>query len=352
MNNDFIDSFNKYYKSTKEKIIKEMDKYNNIIIENNDNSIVKELLNDFKDLNSDGKYIRGSLIALAYNNYVDDDKYLPLAISYETFETAVLVHDDITDKGKKRRGKTTIHERIKNKYTNIDSYDYSNSEAMWTGNLAYYIINQNIINNYKDNKNICKILNKYNEIVIETIKGEIIDVALPFKSQYLGYNTKEEDVLDIYRMKTAKYTILGPFELGLSLLGKEISKNLKEALENIGICFQIKDDILGVFGESKLMGKPNISDIEEFKQTILYTYTINTKYKDKLLKYYGKKINEKELEEVRKILIDSKALEYAENKMKELMNKGISNIEKEKELTQNTKEILRGLIDYIYKREK
>ena len=153
-------------------------------------------------------------------------------------------------------------------------------------------------------------------------------------------------------MKTAKYTILGPYELGLSLVGKEISNNLKEALENIGICFQIKDDILGVFGDSTVMGKPNISDIEEFKQTILYTYTINTKYKDKLLNYYGKKINERELKEVRKILIDSKALEYAENKMKELMNKGISNIEKEKDLTEKTKEILIGLINYIYKREK
>ena len=352
MNKDYIDSFNNYYKSTKEKIIKEMDKYNNSIIEEDDNSIVKELLNDFKDLNSDGKYIRGSLIALAYNNYIDDDKYLPLSISYETFETAVLVHDDITDKGETRRGKKTIHTRIKDKYKEIDSYDFSNSEAMWTGNLAYYLINQNIINNYKDNKYLSKILGKYNEIVIDTIKGEIIDVSLPFKSQYLGYKTKEEDVFDIYRMKTAKYTILGPYELGLSLVGKEISNNLKEALENIGICFQIKDDILGVFGDSTVMGKPNISDIEEFKQTILYTYTINTKYKDKLLNYYGKKINERELKEVRKILIDSKALEYAENKMKELMNKGISNIEKEKDLTEKTKEILIGLINYIYKREK
>ena len=352
MNNDYIDSFNDYYKSTKEKIIKEMDKYNNSIIEANDNSIVKELLNDFKDLNSDGKYIRGSLIALAYNNYADDDKYLPLSISYETFETAVLVHDDIIDKGEKRRGKKTIHNRISEKYKGIDSYDYSNSQAMLAGDIAFFMINRNIIKYYRDNKNICNILDKYNEIVIETIKGEIIDVSLPFKSQYLGYNTKEEDVFDIYRMKTSKYTILGPYELGLSLLGKEISNNLKEALESIGICFQIKDDILGVFGDSKVMGKPNVSDIEEFKQTLLYTYTINTKYKNDLLKYYGKEINEKELEEVRKIFIESKALEYAENKMKELMNIGINNIEKDKDLTNKSKAILRGLIDYIYKREK
>ena len=347
-----LNSFNNYYSKTKEKIVKGINDYNNSLIDEKDNRIIKELLKEFIDLNKDGKYIRGTLIALAYNNYLDDDKYLPLSISYETFETAVLVHDDITDKGETRRGKKTIHERIKDKYNKIDSYDFSNSQAMWIGNLAYFMINKNLIENYKDNKYLYKVLDKYNEIVIETIKGEIIDIDLPFESKNLNYITKEEDVFDIYRMKTAKYTVLGPFELGLSLLGKDISLNLKEALENIGICFQIKDDILGVFGDSTVMGKPNVSDIEEFKQTILYTYTLNTKYKDDLLKYYGRKITEEELEIIRQIFIDSKALEYAENKMKELINIGIENINKDTELKEETKDILKGLITYIVTRNK
>ena len=347
-----LNSFNNYYSKTKEKIVKGINDYNNSLIDEKDNRIIKELLKEFIDLNKDGKYIRGTLIALAYNNYLDDDKYLPLSISYETFETEVLVHDDITDKGETRRGKKTIHERIKDKYNKIDSYDFSNSQAMWIGNLAYFMINKNLIENYKENKYLYKVLDKYNEIVIETIKGEIIDIDLPFESKNLNYITKEEDVFDIYRMKTAKYTVLGPFELGLSLLGKDISLNLKEALENIGICFQIKDDILGVFGDSTVMGKPNVSDIEEFKQTILYTYTLNTKYKDDLLKYYGRKITEEELEIIRQIFIDSKALEYAENKMKELINIGIENINKDTELTEETKEILKGLITYIVTRNK
>lgn len=355
MKEEYLNIFNNYYKDTKEKIIKEITNYNNSLINDNDNRIIKELLNEFIDLNSDGKYIRGTLIALAYNNYVNDLKYLPLSSLYEAFETAVLVHDDITDKGELRRGKKTIHTRIKDKYksiTNEEIIDFSNSLAMWTGNLAYFEINKKILEVYQDNPNLIKILNKYNEIVIDTIKGEIIDVDLPFESKNLGYETTEEDVLDIYRMKTAKYTIVGPYELGLSLLGKDISNNLKIALENIGIAFQIKDDILGVFGDSKVIGKPNISDIEEYKQTLLYTYTLNTNYKDELLKLYGKRINSKELEEIRNIFIKSKALEYAENKMKELLNESIELIEKEKELTSNTKNILKGLIIYIENRKK
>ena len=153
-------------------------------------------------------------------------------------------------------------------------------------------------------------------------------------------------------MKTAKYTTLGPYELGLSLLGKDISNNMREILTNIGICFQIKDDILGVFGDSKVIGKPNVSDIEEFKQTILYTYTINSKYKNELLKYYGNKIGEEELEIVRNIFKDSGALEYAENKMNDLIDKSIKMIDNEEELNVDTKSILKGLIIFIQERNK
>ena len=356
MNEDYLELFKKYYKNTKEKIEKSINEYNSSLIENKDNRIIKELIREFTELNSDGKYIRGTLIAIAYNNYINDDKYLPLAVSYETFETAVLVHDDITDKGETRRGKKTIHVKEREKYSNInnkeDIYDFSNSQAMWIGNLAYFLINKNILNNYNSSIHLSKILSKYNEIVIETIKGEIIDINLPFESKYLAYLTKEEEVIDIYKKKTAKYTILGPYELGLSLLGKDISINLRETLENIGICFQIKDDILGVFGDSNIMGKPNVSDIEEFKQTILYTYTLNTEYRNELLKYYGHKITSEDLEEVRNIFIKSKALEYAENKMKELINISINNINHEVDLTDKTKKLLKGLIEFIETRNK
>ena len=352
MKEEYLNKFNNYYKDTKEKVINRIKEYNDNLIDEKDNRIIKDLLNDFIELNCDGKYVRATLLALAYNNYKDDDNYLDLACSYETFETAVLVHDDITDKGETRRGKKTIHERVKRKYRDVDSYDFSNSMAMWIGNLVYFDINRNIIDKYRDNKYLDKILDKYNEIVIDTIKGEIIDVDLPFESKNLGYLSKEDDVLDIYRMKTAKYTTLGPYELGLSLLGKDISNNMREILTNIGICFQIKDDILGVFGDSKVIGKPNVSDIEEFKQTILYTYTINSKYKNELLKYYGNKIGEEELEIVRNIFKDSGALEYAENKMNDLIDKSIKMIDNEEELNVDTKSILKGLIIFIQERNK
>ena len=100
------------------------------------------------------------------------------------------------------------------------------------------------------------------------------------------------------------------------------------------------------------MGKPNVSDIEEFKQTILYTYTLNTEYRNELLKYYGHKITSEDLEEVRNIFIKSKALEYAENKMKELINISINNINHEVDLTDKTKKLLKGLIEFIETRNK
>ena len=73
--------------------------------------------------------------------------------------------------------------------------------------------------------------------------------------------------------------MVGPFVLGM-ILGNASAKSIKEMesiLENIGISFQIKDDILGIFSSKDILGKSVYSDIEEFKQTILSNdFTYNT----------------------------------------------------------------------------
>ena len=79
--------------------------------------------------------------------------------------------------------------------------------------------------------------------------------------------------MEIYRLKTAWYSIIGPFSLGMVLANysDEEIKKMQELLYNLGIGFQIKDDILGIFGDEKELGKSASSDVSEFKQTILYS---------------------------------------------------------------------------------
>ena len=90
---------------------------NSSLVDENNHEIVKMAIKDFADLNQDGKYIRGMLIALG--EYISSNKmtdYLNLATAYETFETSILIHDDIIDNAKIRRGKMTIPRRICNTF--------------------------------------------------------------------------------------------------------------------------------------------------------------------------------------------------------------------------------------------
>lgn len=347
--------FNIYYKETKKKIEKEMIKFNNKIDLNN-NKIVNDAINKFKYENDGGKLVRGTLIDLGYKLKHNDDNSLKLASSYEAFETSILIHDDIIDNSPLRRNKSTIHELYKKEFNNYKKDNTPESLALCLGDIGFFYVNNYIINSYKNNKNLNKILEYYNNIVIDTIKGEILDVYLPYiEKNDKSHNLKEEDIMEIYRLKTAMYTIVGPFTLGMILSGankKEIN-TMKKILEPLGIAFQIKDDILGIFSNDTTLGKPTNSDIEEFKQTILYSF-IKEKRKDylnELLKYYGNKTNNDSIQNVRSILIESGSLEYANNKMNGLFSESKSLLNKSN-IKIDIKRILLGFIKFLEIRKK
>ena len=345
-----------YYQNSKKQIEKEIVKFNNKLTSSK-NKIIDEAVDRFKYMNFDGKCIRGTLINLGYNMHKKDNLFLPLAASYEAFETSILIHDDIIDNSDLRRNKRTIHELYKDDFKEYKIDNTPTSLALCIGDLGFYFTNEYLVTKYKNNKNLAKLLSYYNNTVIDTAKGEILDVYLPFIEKNDKYHLlNEEDIMQIYKLKTSKYTIVGPFVLGMILSGsnnKEI-KELEHILEPLGIAFQIKDDILGIFSDSKTIGKSTYSDIEEFKQTILYSYIkINRKeYLDDLLKIYGKNnITDKDSQKVKDILIKSGSLEYATNKMNELFNSSKEQIQKSN-IKQDIKNILNGLIKYLELRKK
>lgn len=342
-----------YYKNELRILKRRLNYYNNKIFD--DNTIINNALNKFIKMNNDGKFIRGCLIDLGYKLNKNDNYSKDLSIAYETFETSILIHDDIIDNADVRRSKKTIHKEYEEEYKNFNiSNDSTNTSlALCLGDYGMYYANQIIINAYKNDKNISKLLYYYNDIVMKTIKGEILDVYLPFiERNDKNHTLKESDILEIYKLKTSYYTIVGPFILGM-ILANQTNKSInifKNILIDLGIAFQIKDDILGIFGSDKKLGKSTSSDIEEFKQTILYSYikTNKKEYLSELLKYYGEKDTTKE---VQKIFIESGALEYANEKMNTLFNKTkeqINNLNIKKDI----KNILLGFITFLEIREK
>ena len=349
-----IEIFTNYYQKEKKVIDEKIHNFNVKILEEN-NPIIKENLNYFTDLNSNGKNIRGLLVLLGYNLLkVDNDYAIDLALAYEVFQTAILVHDDIIDQDDIRRGKCTISYRNKIKYASLkknNKIHLSNSIALCVGDYGLYLANKIISDSYQEDNNLGKILSYFNQTVLDTIKGEILEVTLPYENQ--TDEELENNIINIYLLKTAIYTISGPLSLGLLLAGADIEKleEIKEFGEKIGIAFQIQDDILGIF--SNQMGKNLATDIKEKKKTLLYQSIMKTKYKEEFLNYYGKKdLTEKDIEKIKEIFIKSKAKENCENKMNKFYEDGVKILEQISWISKNNKRLLLGLIEMLKQRKK
>ena len=338
-----------YYFKSKKIIQKEVKKFNDSLID--DNKFVKEGLDEFIISNDGGKYLRGVLAGLGYNLFgKKENYYVPLAIALEIFQTSILIHDDIIDKADKRRGVDTIPLRYSKRYEGIG--DISNSMALCLGDLGFYLANNVLVENYYNFSNLSLLLKYYNDMAIKTCKGEMIDVILPFYEKNIGgVDNLEDTIYLIYKLKTAWYSVVSPFVLGCILGGASIDevKNIESALINLGIAYQLKDDLFDIYGDDKVIGKGS-SDVSEFKQTILYSYTVQTPYKDELLKYYGSsKIDS--VSKVREIFYKSGAKEYVISTMEKLFDESASkichlNIDKE------YKNILLGFCEFLKVRGK
>ena len=133
-------------------------KYNSTFI-SSDNEIITDSINKFIDMNSGGKYIRATLIDLGYKISGNNDYYaIPLGVAYETFQTAILVHDDIIDNASLRRDKVTIPYKYISELKSTKYKDKvteaANSLGICLGDLGFFYANKIIMDNYSLDKNI------------------------------------------------------------------------------------------------------------------------------------------------------------------------------------------------------
>ena len=357
--------FLKYYLSVKDKLNLKMEDYNSLFVKGYSNKFLEEALEQFVSSNKGGKFLRACLIALGYQSFGnDDDNYLALGCALELFQTSILIHDDIIDKADKRRGLDTIPVKYQKIYGDPikegndfegKRKDIGNSMALCLGDLGFYLALQIIVQNYRNNENLDRVLEYYNSVAIKTCEGEMVDVILPFYEEFYGEEDDlESHVMEIYKLKTAWYSVVGPYSLGAILGGLDDKKvhKLEDALINLGVAFQIKDDLLGIYGDEKHIGKSVTSDVSEYKQTILYAYAINTEYRDELLKYYGKNISVKEMDKVKEIFDKSGAREYANKTMDKLFKDSFKDILDLDFLSTDKKKLLLGFAEFLKVRSR
>lgn len=202
-----------------------------------------------------GKRIRPLLALMAYNLYKDDvDEVMPVAYAIELFHNFTLMHDDIMDEATLRRGGMAVHQK------------YGVNAGILSGDamllLAYKYL-------FKSGLGL-KEVEQFNNIALEICEGQQMDMN--FESQK---DVTIEAYLEMIKLKTA--ILLGlAMELGAVKAGASESdiQHLYKFGVNMGIAFQLHDDMLDAFGSSSAIGKKQGGDIMQRKQTYLHLKTL------------------------------------------------------------------------------
>ncbi len=287
-----------------------------------------------------GKRIRPALVYYGYRCFSDEDlgEVLKASMVMELVQSYLLIHDDIIDMDSTRRGGPTVHVQFDDPHMGV-------SMAIVIGDIACALAVR-ILNNAKlDEAKKSVALKVLNDCVFKVITGQIMDVAQDLNSI--------ADVLKMYELKTAAYTFEGPLLIGASLAGA--SGKDKDILSKIAVplgkAFQLQDDLLDLFGDSKL-GKPIGSDIKEGKKTLLILKALegaSDPDKEFLNSILGKDFSADDLERIRSILTDTGAKAFVEKKCAVYLDQAKYILESSKFRCEG-KDFLIGLCEYLRNR--
>ncbi|MBN1252208.1 MAG: polyprenyl synthetase family protein [Bacteroidales bacterium] len=280
-----------------------------------------------------GKQLRPVFVFLSAKLHGEITKSTYNAASLvELMHTATLVHDDVVDESYQRRGFFSINALWKNKIAVLVG-DYLLSRG-----LLLAVDNQEF--------DVLKIIS---DAVKEMAEGELMQIE---KARKL--NTDEDVYFEIIRKKTATLlascTASGAKSAGVS---DEIVEKMRDFGENIGIAFQIKDDLFD-YQKNNLTGKPSGNDIQEKKITLPLLYSLNNSNNGEhkkiinLIKKHNK--NPKRIKEIIDFVNEKGGIEYAEKKMNEYKEKSLKILA---EFTDNeAKTALIELVNFTIERNK
>ena len=281
-----------------------------------------------------GKRMRPLLILLIAKNYGGvNDVTLRSAVGLELLHTASLVHDDVVDESKERRGQPSVNA------------EYNNKVAVLVGD---YVLSTALLNiSFTNNSDILRSIAVLGR---NLSNGEILQLSNIQNTEF-----SEDIYYDVIKMKTAAL-FESCCEVGtLSVNANERQIELaKEFGRNLGIIFQIRDDIFDYY-DSKEIGKPTGNDMAEGKLTLPVLYALNSTH-DSEMEEIARNVKRNDVTryEIARLVEFTKnngGIEYAEQKMLELRQKCMEYIDSES-VSEEIRTSLTAYIDYVIQRNK
>lgn len=330
-----LEKFNEYAK----RVVDKIDAYIYNVVRGEPETLYDAALHLIR---AGGKRLRPIIVlAVAETLGADLEKALPFAAAVEIVHNFTLIHDDIIDEDEMRRGVPTVHKL------------WGQAIAITAGDLLYAKAFTALSKAVEVGVSVNRVVKamEYLARACSTIaEGQAMDIL---------FEDREDVSLDEYLVMVYKKTgalfeasaVLG----GLVVTDDEpILKTLEAFGRNLGIAFQIKDDILGLVGKEEVIGKPVYSDIREGKKTVLVVYALqrlDQEKRERLLSILGNKTaSREELEEAANLIISTGALDFAYRLAREYAEKARAALYR---LPDNeTRKVLEDLVDYVLVRDR
>ena len=330
------------------------------IIDELKNKFLIDYYSEMKDyFLAGGKRIRPLLTIAAYNgitNTTEDENIVP-SVGIEFLHNATLIHDDIIDKDNFRRGKPAFHYKFaqyhsKYQFKKMNAADFGTSIGIIGGDTAFIVGSTAYFNkNFSMDLNLNSI-RYYRQAFTEVIHGVLIEIDMVNQKKL-----SMDEYINMTSLKTGalieKSLLIGA---SYAELQKEYIPSLSTYCVNLGIIFQIIDDILGTFGDEKVTGKPTDGDIREGKHTCLLIEAMNNldaKKKEYLVNLLSKtEMSEGEVKEVRDLFKEADVISSCKKLASKYYEEASDALEKLKPVVNESEiEFFENLLKFVLERK-
>jgi geranylgeranyl diphosphate synthase type I len=255
----------------------------------------------------------------------DDPRVIDAGAAFELLQAFALVHDDVMDGSDTRRGARTTHLAYADRHEEYEWRGevrrFGEGVAILIGDLAHVYADRLLPHDLPDVQRV------WDELRIELNIGQFLDLLGTARGDHDRSTARR-----IARYKSGKYTIERPLHLGAALAGKlgELETHLSAYGDPVGEAFQLRDDLLGAFGQEDVTGKPVGDDLREGKPTLLLAHATEqaTPAELEALQSVGREdLTITEVNELQTILVSTGAVEHVEATIHALTQQGIAAID-------------------------
>ncbi len=211
-----------------------------------------------------GKRMRAALVAAGYGSHAWVGVCEPAMMAVELLQTYLLIHDDWMDDDPVRRGGPSVHMLLREK---LGTRTLGDAAAILAGDLASGYAQSVLLETQLPPERVLRAMQAFARTQVDVVTGQLAEMRAAVRTGPLP------SVETIHALKTASYTVTGPLLLGATLAGADDARcaELERFGRPLGIAFQLRDDLLGVFGDPTATGKPVWNDIRQGKRTTLVT---------------------------------------------------------------------------------